>query len=66
MPALQCNDEKGKKSIIIMIPKPGKDHTAASSDRPISLCYYVYAMNFMHSPKHEIIIAPVYTTQTNS
>jgi len=37
MPALQCNDEKGKKSIIIMIPKPGKDHTAASSDRPISL-----------------------------
>jgi len=23
-------------------------------------------MNFMHSPVHEIIIAPVYTTQTNS
>jgi len=23
-------------------------------------------MNFMHSPIHEIIIAPVYTTQTNS
>jgi len=28
--------------------------------------YYVYAMNIMHSPEHEIIIAPVYTTQTNS
>jgi len=23
-------------------------------------------MNFMHSPIHEIIIAPVYTTQKNS
>jgi len=30
------------------------------------LYYYVYAMNFMHSPIHEIIIAPVYTKQTNS
>jgi len=28
--------------------------------------HYVYAMNFMHSPIHEIIIAPVYTAQTNS
>jgi len=28
--------------------------------------YYAYAMNFMHSPEHEIIIAPVYATQTNS
>jgi len=28
--------------------------------------YYDYAMNFMHSPIHKIIIAPVYTTQTNS
>jgi len=30
------------------------------------LIYYVYAINFMLSPIHEIIIAPVYTTQTNS
>jgi len=31
-----------------------------------SINYYVYAMNIMHSPEHEIIIAPVYATQTNS
>jgi len=29
--------EKWRKSIIIMIPKPRKDHTAASSYRPITL-----------------------------
>lgn len=29
--------ERWKKSIIIMIPKPGKDHTVPSSYRPISL-----------------------------
>jgi len=29
--------KKWKKSIIIMIPKPGKDHTIPSSYRPISL-----------------------------
>jgi len=32
----------------------------------LSNIYYVYAMNIMHSPEHEIIIAPVYATQTNS
>jgi len=29
--------QRWKKSIIIMIPKPGKDHTVPSSYRPISL-----------------------------
>jgi len=29
--------KKWKKSVIIMIPKPGKDHTIPSSYRPISL-----------------------------
>jgi len=29
--------KKWKKSIIIMIPKPGKDHTIPSSYRPIGL-----------------------------
>ncbi|KAH8360927.1 hypothetical protein KR084_008897, partial [Drosophila pseudotakahashii] len=29
--------KKWKKSVVIMIPKPGKDHTIPSSYRPISL-----------------------------
>jgi len=37
MPRLGCFPRRWKKSIIIMIPKPGKDHTLTSSYSPISL-----------------------------
>jgi len=34
--------------------------------RRLADTYHVYAMNFMLSPIHDIIIAPVYTTQKKS